>query len=588
MDRSLRFALSVAVLFATASAAADQIVLPARAPRAAAPAGIAFPQPIVVTAACSESEPNEQTGNASPMTLPAGCSGFASSTDASSISIDYGGGLRDGIEDLYSFSLASSARVSVSLAWTDTNADLDLFLFQPSGTSIDIIDASAANGSAPEAFTSPTLAPGTYYIGVSAFNGGSNYTLNVSQATSSSGCTDNNTTACLGGGRFRVRTTYDTGTQSGNGGAVKLTSDTGYFWFFGNANVEMVVKILDACSFNNRFWVFAGGLTDVGVSLNITDTQTGTTKTYSNTRGTAFKPIQDTDAFATCASVSCSYALAPPSQSFGTGGGTGSVSMTTTSGCGWSAASDSSWITITGGGSGSGNGTINFSVASNGGADRTGHISAGGQSATISQSGTTPTCSYLVSPTSASYGTSGGAGSVSVTAPAGCAWTASSSFSFINITSGSSGNGNGSVAYSVAANSGAARTGSMTIAGQTVTISQSGAPPASYNGNWSGATSQQRAFSFTVSNNAFTTWKLDWHATGSCGTVDGTTTVTYNTPLAISGSSFTLTTAGPTSITLNGTFSSTSSASGSFSVNYNQPFPACSASGSGTWTATKQ
>ena len=143
-----RIAPVLAVLIT--GSAAGQLVLPAPAPRAAAPAGLALPQPIVVTAACSESEPNEQPGNASPMTLPASCSGFASSTDASSISIDYGGGLRDGIEDLYSFTLSSSARVSVSLAWNDTGADLDVFLFQPSGTSINILDASVTNGSAPE------------------------------------------------------------------------------------------------------------------------------------------------------------------------------------------------------------------------------------------------------------------------------------------------------------------------------------------------------------------------------------------------------------------------------------------------------
>src|SRR5437588_2007892 len=236
----------VLALLITGSAA-GQLILPAPAPRAAAPAGLALPRPIVVTAACSESEPNEQPGNASPMTLPASCSGSASSTDASSISIDYGGGLRDGIEDLYSFTLSSSARVSVSLAWTDTNADLDLFLLRPNGTNLDVVATSVTTGSAPESFTTSTLAPGTYYVGVSAFSGGSSYTVNVSQAVSSTGCTDNNTTACLGNGRFRVRTTYDTGSQSGNGGAVKLSTDTGYFWFFGNSNVEMVVKILDAC-----------------------------------------------------------------------------------------------------------------------------------------------------------------------------------------------------------------------------------------------------------------------------------------------------------------------------------------------------
>ena len=51
---------------------------------------------------------------------------------------------------------------------------------------------------------------------------------------------------------------------SGTGTAVPLTSDTGYFWFFGSSNVEAVIKVLNACSLNQRFWVFAGGLIQAG------------------------------------------------------------------------------------------------------------------------------------------------------------------------------------------------------------------------------------------------------------------------------------------------------------------------------------
>ena len=36
-----------------------------------------------------------------------------------------------------------------------------------------------------------------------------------------------------------------------------------------------MIKVLDACSFANRFWVFAGGLTDVETVLTVTDTRTG-------------------------------------------------------------------------------------------------------------------------------------------------------------------------------------------------------------------------------------------------------------------------------------------------------------------------
>lgn len=85
------------------------------------------------------------------------------------------------------------------------------------------------------------------------------------------------------------------------------------------------------------------------------------------------------------------------------------------------------------------------------------------------------TCSYSISPTSASVVAGGGTGSVTVTAGAGCAWTAVSNSSFITVTSGSSGSGNGSVGYSVAANTGSAsRSGTVTIAGQTFTVTQAG------------------------------------------------------------------------------------------------------------------
>ncbi|PYQ62998.1 MAG: hypothetical protein DMF53_11555 [Acidobacteria bacterium] len=68
---------------------------------------------------------------------------------------------------------------------------------------------------------------------------------------------------------------FDTGSQQGQAQAVKLTDETGYLWFFSATNVELVVKVLDACSFNQRFWVFAGGLTNVRVTLTVTDMAKG-------------------------------------------------------------------------------------------------------------------------------------------------------------------------------------------------------------------------------------------------------------------------------------------------------------------------
>ena len=75
-----------------------------------------------------------------------------------------------------------------------------------------------------------------------------------------------------------------------------LSGDTGYFWFFGAGNVEVVLKVLDGRGLNGKFWVFYGALSDVEYSLKVTDTATGTVKTYRNSRG-RLASVADTAAF---------------------------------------------------------------------------------------------------------------------------------------------------------------------------------------------------------------------------------------------------------------------------------------------------
>jgi hypothetical protein len=105
---------------------------------------------------------------------------------------------------------------------------------------------------------------------------------------------------CIANDRFRVEAHWQTGTSIGPARTVKLTSDTGYLWFFSPQNVETVVKVINGCSLNNRYWVFMGGLTDVRTEITVTDSKTGATKTYVNPLGQPFQPVQDTSAFATC------------------------------------------------------------------------------------------------------------------------------------------------------------------------------------------------------------------------------------------------------------------------------------------------
>ena len=145
-------------------------------------------------------------------------------------------------------------------------------------------------------WTDRTLGPGEGLI----LRSTSNALSFVNASPTGTPCTSNSHTLCLNENRFSV-TAFFTGAPQGlpvQATAVRLTGDTGYFWFFDPANVELVVKVLDGCVVNGNFWAFAGGLTNVGVALEVTDTRTGEIKTYSNALGSAFQPILDSSAFA--------------------------------------------------------------------------------------------------------------------------------------------------------------------------------------------------------------------------------------------------------------------------------------------------
>jgi hypothetical protein len=83
------------------------------------------------------------------------------------------------------------------------------------------------------------------------------------------------------------------------------------------------------------------------------------------------------------------------------------------------------------------------------------------------------TCSFTVSPTSASVAGGGGTVTVTVTTTSTCSWSATSDASFVTVSSGATGTGTGSVTLTVGSNTSGARLGTVTVAGQTVTINQS-------------------------------------------------------------------------------------------------------------------
>jgi hypothetical protein len=114
-------------------------------------------------------------------------------------------------------------------------------------------------------------------------------------------CVPSATRLCLQNNRFSVTINWQTTTSSGAGQVVSFsTVDSGLFWFFSSTNWEMMIKVLNGCGVNNRYWVFTGVTTNVGWTMRVTDTLTNVTKIYSSPNGTASCPVLDTNAFATC------------------------------------------------------------------------------------------------------------------------------------------------------------------------------------------------------------------------------------------------------------------------------------------------
>jgi ELWxxDGT repeat protein len=111
------------------------------------------------------------------------------------------------------------------------------------------------------------------------------------------GCQASATVLCLGQGRYKVEVAWrDFQGHTGAGRAASLTADTGSFWFFDPANVEVVVKVLDGQAVNGHQWVFYGALSNVEYTLTVTDTQTGLTRRYFNPLG-QFASVGDTTGF---------------------------------------------------------------------------------------------------------------------------------------------------------------------------------------------------------------------------------------------------------------------------------------------------
>ena len=96
----------------------------------------------------------------------------------------------------------------------------------------------------------------------------------------------------------------------------------------------------------------------------------------------------------TQAGATCAPTIAPPRPTLPAAARHGQVTVTAATGCAWTATSNAAWITISAGATGSGNGSVTYAVAANTGTtSRTGTLTIGGNTFTVTQAGApcTPT-----------------------------------------------------------------------------------------------------------------------------------------------------------------------------------------------------
>jgi hypothetical protein len=238
----------------------------------------------------------------------------------------------------------------------------------------------------------------------------------------------------------------------------------------------------------------------------------------------------------------CTYSISPTSSgTLSSSGANSSFSVTAGAGCTWSASSTQTWIHTSS--TGSGNGTVSYFIDSNAGGSRSGSISAGGKTYTVSQAAAP--CTYSLNPTSsATLSGAGATASTLMTTGANCSWSAVSSKNWIHTSS--AGTGSGTIAYTVDANTGQARSSTIKAGGQTFTVNQGAQAPActyTISPTSSGTLAAAGASgSFSVSAVSGCLWSAapsaSWIHSSSSGSGGGTVTYTVdaNTGNARSGS----------------------------------------------------
>ncbi len=168
--------------------------------------------------------------------------------------------------------------------------------------------------------------------------------------------------------------------------------------------------------------------------------------------------------------AACHFQLSSGQMSLPSTGGGADVTVTASNAlCEWTAQVDADWLSLPTGRTYKGNARVTVQAASWNGPARHANVTVADQRVVLTQS---DGCAFTVTPASAAIPGVGGHATVSVSAGAGCTWSAVSTVPWAHLATGSAGAGPGNTDLAIDPNLGPARTATVSVANHSFTITQ--------------------------------------------------------------------------------------------------------------------
>lgn len=180
------------------------------------------------------------------------------------------------------FTFGDPSNIELMVKLLDFGDTIKVFYGQLTNLKFSLIVTDTANGTA-KVYTNTAKECGA--IDQSAFSSARSFlAVGTAPAPAAAACKKDKNTLCLLNNRFQFRVDWrnpGNGT-SGVGGAVPISGVTGAFYFTDSSNLELMAKVID---YGDRIDIFYGTLSDLEYTITVTDTKTGSVKTYHNPAG---------------------------------------------------------------------------------------------------------------------------------------------------------------------------------------------------------------------------------------------------------------------------------------------------------------